>query len=129
MVRRPSQKSGGSSRPCQRSGSGLEALSKVREWSVSPPKGLKVVGRPYRRAGSVWEALPGTVLDDRSSLRAGSGRENLPKIWEALPKGRSGQEALPKGLEWSGSTPEGPIVFKRPFQRLGSGREALLEVR
>ena len=41
----------------RRSGSGRKTLSKVREWSLDPDGGLRVVGRPSRRSGSGQETL------------------------------------------------------------------------
>ena len=42
----------------RKSGSGREALSKVREWLGGPPGGPGVVEKPSRRSVSSWEALP-----------------------------------------------------------------------
>ena len=74
------------------SGSGLDALPDVREWSGSPPKCLKVVGRPSQMS---W-----------------SGRE-------AFPMSGNGQEALPVVREWSGSPPKCPGVLGGPPRCLG----------
>ena len=57
MVGMPSQWLGVVVRPSRSSGSGWEALPKVREWSVDPPKGPGVVGRPSKSSGSGQEAL------------------------------------------------------------------------
>ena len=40
------------------SGSSLEALPDVREWSIGPPGCQGVVGRHSRMSISGWEALP-----------------------------------------------------------------------
>ena len=55
-------------RPTHWPESGRQSLPKFWEWSVGPPKGLGVVGRPSRRPtvvgrsfqryGNDWEALP-----------------------------------------------------------------------
>ena len=76
------------------SGSGLDALLDIQEWSGSLPKCLKVVGRPSQMS---W-----------------SGREALPVVWECW-------EALHNVLEWSGGPPGCPGVVERPFRMFGSG--------
>ena len=39
------------------SGSGLEAIPDVREWSGDPLGCLGVLGNPFRMSSSCWEAL------------------------------------------------------------------------
>ena len=45
-------------RPSQRSGSGRETLTEVRNWSGETTGGSEVVGRPYQRTGSDQETIP-----------------------------------------------------------------------
>ena len=67
------------------SGSGLEALMDVREWSGGPHGCPGVVGRPSQMSGNsreslqeVWEAL-------QMSLSGGSLFRTSGYCWEALP--------------------------------------------
>ena len=84
------------------SGSGLEVLPNVWEWSGCPPRCPAVVeGLPE---------CPGIVR--KSSLMSGSG-------WEALSKVQ----------KWSEDPPGCLGVVGRPTQMSGSGREALPNVR
>ena len=83
-----------------RAESGWKALREGREWSGGPPEGRV--------------ALP----EDGKSLL--EGREALPEDWEW-------SEAFPKGREWTGGNlggqggpTNGPGVFRRPSQRVGS---------
>ena len=80
-------------RPYRRSGSGQDALPKVREalpyireWSGDPHRSLGMVGRPSRRSVIGREAFPKVQvwsegppkdpgLVGRSSRQSGSGRE------------------------------------------------------
>ena len=77
--------------PSRRSGSGRKALSEVREWSLDPHGGLRVVGRPFRKfqewsggppvgQGIVWGTPTGSGVVGMPSRRSGSGREALPKF-------------------------------------------------
>ena len=84
------------------SGSGLEAIAKVREWWGVPPGGLGVVGRPSQNLGVV-------------------GR---PSRWSG-----SAWAVLPRFQECSGGTPRGPGVVRSSFHIPGSSRETLPEVR
>ena len=67
-------------RPSQRVESGQEALPENREWSGGSPGESGVFGKPFWRAGSVWEALMEWSGGPSRGLGvAGSGREALPE--------------------------------------------------
>ena len=83
------------------SGSGREALSDVKEWSIAPPGRLRVVGSPSRMSRS--------------------GRESLPVVWKWL-------EGPPGCMEVVGS-PSGCLGLVERLSRMsGSGQETLQDV-
>ena len=100
------------------SGSGLEALPDVREWSGGPPECPGVVGRPFRMSRSGREALPMSRSD----------QEALPDGRDALPKSESGPDTLSDVRERSGVNPGCRGVVGRPSKMFKSGREALPNV-
>ena len=79
-------------RPSRMSGSGLEALPDVWEWSGGPPGCPVVVGKPSWMSG-------------RPSRMSKSGREALADV-----------------REWSGGPAVCPVVVGRPSLMSGSGR-------
>ena len=89
-----------------------------------------MVGRPYHRSGSGWEALP-EVREWSVGNPGGPGVVGRPSRSSRRPirRFRSGREAIPDVLEWSKGPPEGPGVVEMPTRRSGSGRETLTEVR
>ena len=50
-------------------------------------------------------------------------------VWRCSWKAVSGQEALPKGQEWSGGHHKGSGVVGRPYVRVGSNSEVIPEGR
>ena len=83
------------------SGSRLEALPDVQEWSGGPPGCPGVVDKPSRKSGSGREA----------SRISGSCRQTLPDV-----------------REWSTSRHGCSGVVDKPSRMSGSGRKALPEV-
>ena len=94
------------------SGRDREALTKVRDWSRSPPESPGVVGGPFPMSGSGREAhsMSGSVL-------------------QAFPEIGSCREAIPVVREWSGGHPGYPGGIGRPTRKSVSGRGALHRVR
>ena len=65
------------------SGSGLETVPEVREWSGGSPEGPGVVWRLSRSSGIDQVGSPeGPGVLRRPSRRSGSGREALPGVRE-----------------------------------------------
>ena len=79
-----------------------ETLPEDRKWSGDPPGGPEVVGGPSKTS----------ELVEGRSWKPGSG-------WETLSEVRT----------WSGDPPGGLEEVGRPFQKSGSGRDTLPEVR
>ena len=91
-----------------------------------------MVGRPFRRSGSVRETL----------LEIQKWSETFPEVWnwsgdpsggpEAVgrPSRRFGsaRETLPEVWKWSGDPPGDSNVVGRPSRRVGCGQETFLEV-
>ena len=98
-------------RPFGMFGSSRETLREVRKWSGDPPRGLEVVGRPFKRSEVVGRPSKWSEVVGRPYERSGSGRETLQEVWKLSvdPTGR-------------------PEVVKRPSRRSGSGVETLREV-
>ena len=70
-------------RPAWRSERGQEALPEVRQWSVSPSKGPRVVVSPSPEVRQ-WSVGPpgGLGVGGRPSQRSMSGREALSEVRE-----------------------------------------------
>ena len=98
-------------RPFQRARMGWEALLEGQAGSGDHTDGLGEVGRPARRYGCIWEALPG-LQEALPRLRVESGG---PPKESGGPPGRSG--GPPGGLEGSEGHPGGPRGIGRPWQR------------
>ena len=77
-------------RPSWRSGTDLETLQEVENWSGDPPGVLELVGRPSRTSGSGLKPSRISVTD----------RETLPEV-----------------RKWSGDTAGGLEVVGRPSRR------------
>ena len=111
-------------RPFQRSGSGRETLTEVRNWSGDPHGGPELVVRSSHRSGSGRKTLPNVrkwsgdppggpevvgILSRsyRSSRRPSRSAEVVGRpsrrsgsSWETLPEVRKGSETLPEVWNW-----------------------------
>ena len=114
------------------SGSGVEALPNVREWSGGPPECPQLVVRPSLMSESGKEAL----------MESGCGQEAFPDVWEwsgALsnvrdrsrgPPGCPGVVRKPYPMSAIAQVATRcPGVIKKPSQMSRSGREALPDIR
>ena len=99
-------------RPSQMSGSGLDALPDVREWSRVYPECPGVVGRPSQLSVSGGRPFRSSAVAGSVSQMCGSGREALPDV-----------------RDWPGCPPRCPEVVETPSLMSGNVREALLDVR
>ena len=86
------------------SGSGLEALPNVREWSGGPPACPGVVERPSRMCGSGPDTLTmsrkTSRMTRRTSRMSRSGREDLADVreWSGGPPGCPGIDLIPSRM-------------------------------
>ena len=123
VVRRPFQRVGKHSRIIRRSSRGVE---RPFDGSEGPSKGMGVVGRLSRSAGSGREAIP-EGRERLGSPPKGPGVVRDTQGGSEGPSGGSGgslegQKASPEGWEWSVGPLGVPRVVGRPSRRARSGQ-------